>query len=148
MAALGLAGTAGLALLVTRSRLGISGCIESAVGGPGRCNEAEPAKDRIGAVLLLAGIVLGGLLASGPDLRLAPDAAWAAHFGSGPSALAAALGGGLLVGFGTRLAGGCTSGHGLVGCALLSVRSLVATGAFFGTAIAASLVLDLVGGVR
>ncbi len=37
---------------------------------------------------------------------------------------------GLLVGFGTRLGGGCTSGHGVCGVSRLSVRSLVATGAF------------------
>jgi len=38
--------------------------------------------------------------------------------------------GGLLVGFGTRLGGGCTSGHGVCGMSRLSPRSLVATGAF------------------
>jgi uncharacterized membrane protein YedE/YeeE len=37
------------------------------------------------------------------------------------------LAGGLLVGFGTRLGGGCTSGHGVCGMARLSPRSLVAT---------------------
>ena len=37
---------------------------------------------------------------------------------------------GLLVGFGTRLANGCTSGHGVCGVARLSPRSLAATGAF------------------
>ncbi len=38
--------------------------------------------------------------------------------------------GGLLVGFGTRLANGCTSGHGVCGLARLSPRSLVATASF------------------
>jgi uncharacterized protein len=38
--------------------------------------------------------------------------------------------GGLLVGFGTRLANGCTSGHGVCGLARLSPRSLVATATF------------------
>ena len=37
------------------------------------------------------------------------------------------LGGGLLVGFGTRLGGGCTSGHGVCGLARFSPRSFVAT---------------------
>lgn len=37
---------------------------------------------------------------------------------------------GLLVGFGTRLANGCTSGHGVCGLARLSPRSLAATGTF------------------
>lgn len=41
---------------------------------------------------------------------------------------------GLLVGFGTRLANGCTSGHGVCGVARLSPRSLVATAIFMGCA--------------
>jgi uncharacterized protein len=43
---------------------------------------------------------------------------------------------GLLVGFGTRLASGCTSGHGVCGIARLSPRSIVATGIFVTTAAA------------
>jgi uncharacterized membrane protein YedE/YeeE len=42
---------------------------------------------------------------------------------------------GLLVGFGTRLGGGCTSGHGVCGIARLSPRSIVATGVFMAVAI-------------
>lgn len=38
--------------------------------------------------------------------------------------------GGLLVGFGTRLGSGCTSGHGVCGLARLSPRSIAATGTF------------------
>jgi len=41
---------------------------------------------------------------------------------------------GLLVGYGTRLGGGCTSGHGICGNARLSVRSIVATLTFMTTA--------------
>jgi uncharacterized membrane protein YedE/YeeE len=43
--------------------------------------------------------------------------------------------GGLLVGFGTRLGSGCTSGHGICGIARLSPRSIVATGVFMAAAI-------------
>jgi uncharacterized membrane protein YedE/YeeE len=43
--------------------------------------------------------------------------------------------GGLLVGFGTRMGGGCTSGHGVCGLGRLSLRSLVATITFMVTAI-------------
>jgi uncharacterized protein len=43
---------------------------------------------------------------------------------------------GLLVGFGTRLGSGCTSGHGVCGIARLSPRSLVATAVFMVTAAA------------
>jgi uncharacterized membrane protein YedE/YeeE len=42
---------------------------------------------------------------------------------------------GLLVGFGTRLGGGCTSGHGICGVSRLSSRSFVATAVFMFTAI-------------
>jgi uncharacterized membrane protein YedE/YeeE len=42
---------------------------------------------------------------------------------------------GLLVGFGARLGGGCTSGHGVCGIARLSARSIVATAIFMATAI-------------
>jgi uncharacterized protein len=42
---------------------------------------------------------------------------------------------GLLVGFGTRLGSGCTSGHGLCGIARLSKRSIVASAVFFGVAM-------------
>ena len=35
--------------------------------------------------------------------------------------------GGFLIGFGTRMSGGCTSGHGICGLATLSIRSLIAT---------------------
>jgi uncharacterized protein len=43
--------------------------------------------------------------------------------------------GGLLVGFGTRMGSGCTSGHGLCGIARFSRRSIVATAVFFGVAM-------------
>ena len=43
---------------------------------------------------------------------------------------------GLLVGFGTRLGNGCTSGHGIIGMGRFSIRSIAATGAFMAAAIA------------
>ena len=43
---------------------------------------------------------------------------------------------GLLVGFGTRLGNGCTSGHGICGIARLSPRSVTATAIFMGVAVA------------
>ncbi|MET8219387.1 YeeE/YedE family protein [Streptomyces hirsutus] len=49
--------------------------------------------------------------------------------------------GGVLIGFGTRLAGGCSSGHGLSGCGRLRPVSIVATAVFFGTAVAVSFLL-------
>lgn len=51
------------------------------------------------------------------------------------------IGAGLLVGFGTRMACGCTSGHGICGIARLSPRSLVATAVFMLVAILTVAVL-------
>jgi uncharacterized membrane protein YedE/YeeE len=52
-----------------------------------------------------------------------------------PSSFAIVIAAGLLVGFGTRLGGGCTSGHGVCGIARLSPRSLAATLVFMATAM-------------
>ncbi len=78
--------------------------------------------------LFLVGMALGGvgLLATMPATM--PGAA----LDSLPLLIAA----GLLVGFGTRLGGGCTSGHGVCGISRLSTRSLLATAMFMGAAIA------------
>jgi uncharacterized membrane protein YedE/YeeE len=51
------------------------------------------------------------------------------------------IAGGLLVGIGTRLGGGCASGHGVCGLARLSPRSFVATALFMTTAVATSFLL-------
>lgn len=48
---------------------------------------------------------------------------------------------GLLVGFGTRLGSGCTSGHGVCGLARLSQRSIVATAIFFAVAAATVFIM-------
>ncbi len=52
------------------------------------------------------------------------------------------LAAGVLIGFGAKTAGGCTSGNGLSGNAILSPASLVATATFFGTAIAVSFLIE------
>src|SRR5690349_20663469 len=49
---------------------------------------------------------------------------------------------GVLIGYGARLAGGCTSGNGLSGNAALSPAALVATGTFFATAIVVSFTIE------
>ena len=53
---------------------------------------------------------------------------------------------GLLVGFGTRMAGGCTSGHGVCGIARLSPRSIVATVTFMVAAFVVVFIARHVGG--
>lgn len=51
---------------------------------------------------------------------------------------------GLLVGYGTRLGSGCTSGHGICGISRLSVRSLVATGIFMASGITTVAIMQFV----
>jgi uncharacterized membrane protein YedE/YeeE len=51
---------------------------------------------------------------------------------------------GILIGFGAKVAGGCTSGNGLSGTAALSPASLAATATFFATAIVVSFVIRAV----
>jgi hypothetical protein len=100
----------------------------------------------------IAGVsgIFGGLLALRPG-----DRAWRLAFVAGliaapliaalagaplprpamSSNLALVAVGGLLVGFGSRLGSGCTSGHGVCGFARLSARSIAATVIFMGTAV-------------
>lgn len=93
----------------------------------------------------LAGIFLGGLLsrlwAAGWSLRMDMGETAVRLFGRGWAAWAVLFAGGVLVGYGTRLADGCTSGHGLVGCSRLQPGSLVSTALFFGTAVLVSQAL-------
>jgi uncharacterized protein len=53
---------------------------------------------------------------------------------------------GILIGYGARWAGGCTSGHGISGCSAGSPESLAATTTFFGVAVAVTLVVHLLTG--
>jgi uncharacterized membrane protein YedE/YeeE len=82
-------------------------------------------------VQFLAGLGVGALIG-----LLAQPAVFASAGQSLP-VLAIA---GLLVGFGARLGGGCTSGHGVCGLSRLSGRSLVATLVFMGTAAVVVLI--------
>ena len=78
-------------------------------------------------VFFLTGMVGGAALL----FRLIPDTA---AFGMAPS-LTLVVVAGFLVGIGTRVSGGCTSGHGICGIGRGSRRSIVATLVFMGTAI-------------
>jgi uncharacterized membrane protein YedE/YeeE len=77
----------------------------------------------------VAGLVLGGLLLARFATAMVPVGSSIA-----PRQLPWLLVAGLLVGFGTRLGSGCTSGHGVCGISRLSLRSLVATSVFMATA--------------
>jgi uncharacterized membrane protein YedE/YeeE len=96
---------------------------------------AAPAGDALWRVLFLAGLLAGGVGFAWlrPGFLGAPVASW--------PVLAVA---GVLVGFGTRLGGGCTSGHGICGLSRLSLRSLVAVAVFMGVALATVALLRVV----
>ncbi len=83
-----------------------------------------------------------GLIA-GPALLAAVSGYWPASTVTAPPALLAVSG--LLVGFGTRMGSGCTSGHGIIGLARLSPRSIAATAAFLGSGIAAAVLSRHIG---
>jgi uncharacterized membrane protein YedE/YeeE len=92
----------------------------------------------------LIGVVLGGtlfaLIAGGPDFH---GYGWLTRHLHGPAQVWIApvlLVSGVLIGYGAKLAGGCTSGNGLSGSAMLSRASLAATATFFATAIAVSFI--------
>lgn len=73
---------------------------------------------------------IAGLLLAGAAMRTLFPGLFEASYGG---SLTVALAAGLLVGFGTQLGNGCTSGHGVCGISRLSPRSLVATGTFMAT---------------
>jgi uncharacterized membrane protein YedE/YeeE len=91
---------------------------------------------------MVAGSALYAVLAGTPDAG--SGYGWLTdHLSTGGAALVV-FGGGSLVGYGARWAGGCTSGHGLTGVALGSRASLVAIATIMGTAVATSLLLEAV----
>ena len=87
----------------------------------------------------LIGLGIGGLAASGFNLGVI-------SFDLERS-MPALIVAGLLVGVGTRMGGGCTSGHGVCGMGRLSPRSIVATATFFLTGVATVFIVNrLMGG--
>jgi uncharacterized membrane protein YedE/YeeE len=113
---------ASLLLLFNGQIAGISGVLGSLVEGRGGSWRWLFLAGLVSAVLVvrLAGGTVPGHL----------ELAWPVLAGSG-----------LLVGFGTRLGSGCTSGHGLCGLGNLSTRSLVATLVFMAVAFATVFVV-------
>lgn len=115
-----LIGIAAVTLLALTGRIaGVSGILGGIVTGA--------ARDRAWRAAFVAGLIAGAAsyaaARGGLSLHLQADGAL----------LAAA---GLLVGIGTRLGSGCTSGHGVCGLARLSPRSLAATITFIAVAAA------------
>ena len=123
-----LIGLASVWLLAANGRIaGVSGILHGLVGGM----SAQPPGDRAWRAAFVAGLIVAGF-------------AWHFLVGGFPSreiGLGWVAAAGLLVGFGTRLGGGCTSGHGVCGLGRFSLRSLVAVIVFMAAGMAATFVV-------
>jgi uncharacterized membrane protein YedE/YeeE len=92
------------------------------------------------------GLVAGAFLAAGLGAgRVAGYGALSRHLPA-PALALVLLAVGVLIGYGARWAGGCTSGHGISGCSAGSPESFAATGTFFLVAIVVTVVVHLLSG--
>lgn len=98
---------------------GISGILSGTLG--------RPSKEHLWRYKFLLGLILGGLL-----MKMVKPELFQYEFNNSPMKIIIA---GLLVGFGTSLGNGCTSGHGVCGLARMAKRSFVATITFMGFGI-------------
>lgn len=125
-----LIGLAAALMLLGAGRIaGVSGITARAVG------ISDSGISRDGAWAFLVGLPLGALVVS------AMSGGVEAQFASIPFLVIA----GLLVGIGTRMGSGCTSGHGVCGVSRLSQRSLVATATFMAAGIATVALMNALG---
>jgi uncharacterized membrane protein YedE/YeeE len=125
-----LIGLAAALMLLGAGRIaGVSGIAARAFG------IAESSLPRAGAWAFLLGLPLGALIVTSQTAAPAPAFA-------SPVTLVIA---GLIVGIGTRLGSGCTSGHGVCGMSRLSQRSLVATATFMITGFATVAAMNALG---
>lgn len=124
-------GLAAAIMLLGLGRIaGVSGLAARAAG------IADGGAPRSVAIAFVLGLPLGAFLVS------VGTGAIEAHYPPSPGYLIVA---GLLVGFGTRLGSGCTSGHGVCGLSRLSRRSLVATVVFMASGFATVAAMRLGG---
>lgn len=124
-----LIGLAGALLLLGAGRIaGVTGMLGRAAGLAGPARRGAAAAFVLGLPLGALGV---GLFGGGVE----------AYY---PPALVLAVAG-LLVGYGTRMGSGCTSGHGVCGLSRLSRRSIAATSVFMGSGVATVAVMRLGG---
>lgn len=123
--------SASVILLVNGRVAGISGIVGGLLG-------RSPIDEAAWRSLFVGGLLIGGVL----GLFLVPGA-----FPSSPPSLPAVLVAGALVGVGTRIGNGCTSGHGVCGLSRFSPRSLVATLTFIATGALTVAAIRILGGL-
>lgn len=110
---------AALLMLLTGRIAGVSGIFGGCLG--------SRAGDKSWRIAFTGGLIMAPLSGSLADFPV--------PFPEIPASWIVVMVAGLLVGFGSRVSGGCTSGHGVCGIARLSPRSITATGVFMATAI-------------
>lgn len=119
-------------LMASAGRIaGISGILGGAFNAP--------ENDKLWRWTFLLGLVVGPLLVG----LLKPSTLQVSFPTSGPLLILAAI----LVGIGTQLGNGCTSGHGVCGNARFSIRSLLATLTFMITGVLTVFILRVMGGL-
>ncbi len=116
---------AGMLLLLSGRIAGVSGIIGGAL--------ARPRGDTAWRLCFAGGLLAGGLLLAWLYPSAFPEAI--------PTHPALVVAAGLLVGFGTGIGNGCTSGHGVCGIGRLSPRSVVATVVFIAAGVLTVLVV-------
>ena len=126
-----LIGASAVLLMALNGRIaGVSGIVAGVMAplrGEGRADFSW--RLAFAAGLILAPLLVG--LVQGSTIEIsAPHPLWMMAIG------------GVLVGYGTRLGSGCTSGHGVCGVARLSKRSLAATAMFMATAIVTVFIVN------
>ena len=125
-------GVSATILLITHGRVaGISGIVRGAI--------TSASNENTWRWLFLGGLLTGALLYQTLWPQTTP-------FRTDYSPILLLLGG-LLVGYGTSLGGGCTSGHGVCGMGRFSIRSIVATLVFMGTGVSTVYVMRHVAGI-
>jgi uncharacterized protein len=120
--------SAAMLLLLNGRIAGISGIVGRLAQGIGTATNTAFV---IG--LMLGPVVFLGLFGEWPTITIT-------------ASLPLIAGAGLLVGFGSRMGSGCTSGHGVLGLARLSPRSMAAVATFLATGVAAVAILKGFGG--
>lgn len=128
-----LIGLAAIALLYFNGRIaGLSGIVGGVLHPTGG--------DTLWRAIFLAGLLTGALLI----LWLHPESMQIRIDVSDPAVIL----GGLLVGLGTRIGNGCTSGHGVCGVGRVAPRSIVASAVFFSFAVVTTyIVRHVLGGI-
>lgn len=117
-------------LVLTGKTAGISGIVDGVL--------RRERNESLWKGAFLAGLILGGAILA----FILPENMAV----TGVRALPLIAVSGLLVGVGTRMGGGCTSGHGVCGIGRLNLRSLVGTLAFIATGALTVLVANLIAG--